>query len=88
MKARDGFVLRNIMDDHILVPVGSRIKDFRGSIVMNDLAAFLWGKLQESVTEEELIDAILNEYDIDEATAKRDLTALLQKLRDFGVLED
>lgn len=88
MKARDGFVLRNIMDDHILVPVGSRIKDFRGTIVMNELSAFIWEKLQKSVTEAELLSDILDEYDIDEATAKRDLTALLEKLRDFEVIED
>ena len=88
MKARDGFVLRNIMDDHILVPVGSRIKDFRGTIVMNELSAFIWEKLQKSVTEAELLSDILDEYDIDEEAAKRDLTALLEKLRDFEVLED
>ncbi len=88
MKAREGFVLRNIMDDHILVPVGSKVKEFHGTIVMNDLSAFVWSKLQANVSEADLLSDILEEYEVDEATATQDLDALLKKLRSFEVIEE
>ena len=88
MKARDGFVLRNIMGDYILSPTGSRIKEFRATIVMNELSAFVWNKLQEEVTRNELIDAILSEYDVDSDNAAKDLDELLTKFREYGMLEE
>lgn len=88
MKARDGFVLRNIMGDYILSPTGSRIKEFRATIVMNELSAFVWNKLQEEVTRNELIDAILSEYDVDSDNAAKDLDELLTKFREYGILEE
>ncbi len=88
MKAREGFVLRNIMGDYVLSPAGSRIKEFQATIVMNELSAFIWGKLQEDTTREDLINAILGEYDVERETADRDLDALLTKFRDYGILEE
>ncbi len=87
MKARDGFVLRNIMGDNILSPTGNMIKDFKATVVMNDLSAFVWGKLQEEVTRDELLKAILAEYEVEPETAANDLDDLLAKFRDYGILE-
>ena len=36
---------------------------------------------------EDLLAAIVSEYDVDEATAAEDLDALLNKLSEMGVLE-
>ncbi len=88
MKARDGFVIRNIMGDYVLSPKGSRMKEFQATIVMNELSAFVWNKLQEEVTRSDLLKAILEEYDVDQETAARDLDALLKKLRDYEIIED
>lgn len=87
MKARKGFVLRNIMGDNILSPAGSMIKDFKATVIMNDLSAFVWGKLQEEVTQDELLEAILAEYEVDRETASTDLEDLLTKFKDYGIIE-
>ena len=88
MKARKGFVLRNIMGDNNLSPTGSMIKDFKGTVLMNDLSAFVWGKLQEEITHDELLDAILAEYDVDRETASGDIEDLLTKFKDYGIIEE
>lgn len=88
MKALDGFVLRNIMGDNILSPTGNRMKDFKATVVMNGLSAFVWGKLQTETTKEELLDAILSEYDVDHDTAAKDLEELLAKFRSYGIIEE
>ena len=87
MKIKEGFVLRNVMDEFIVMPTGSNIAKFDGSVVLNEVSAFIYKLLETSISREDLLIAVLNEYEIDEATAAADLDALLDKLADMGVLE-
>lgn len=88
MKAHSGFILRNLAGEYVLAPVGEEIKSFNGVAVMNEMCAFVWQKLQNDVSGQELLSAILDEYDTDEATAAEDLDALLRKMCAMGVIVD
>ena len=88
MKACNGFILRNLAGEHVLMPVGDNIGVFGGTVLMNELSAFVWKQLQVSVTREELLTRILNRYDIDEKTAAADLDSLLAKLKKMGLIEE
>ena len=88
MKACTGFVLRNITGEYLLMPTGDRIAAFHGAVWMNELSAFVWEKLQTSMTYGELLEQILNVYEIDEITAAADLDALLADLKSLGVIEE
>ncbi|MBO7335945.1 MAG: PqqD family protein, partial [Lachnospiraceae bacterium] len=50
-------------------------------------AAFVWEKLQSSISRKVLLDDILNEYDTDEKTAAQDLDDLLTRFLDLGIIE-
>lgn len=71
----------------MLMPAGDQIKDFQGMLVMNELSAFVWEKLQVPTTRDTLLADILAEYEIDEQTAAADLDALLDELNRHGVIE-
>ena len=88
MKAKAGFVLRKVVDEQILMPVGDNIGQFNGTVLMNDVSAFVWEKLQEPATKEDLLQAVLNEFEIDEETASRDLDELLEKFVGLGIIEE
>lgn len=88
MKAKKDFVLRNIVDEYIVMPTGANIGKFDGAVVLNEVSAFLWEKLQTPVSREELLTHLLAEYDVDEATAARDLDNLLDTLRGYDMLEE
>lgn len=88
MKARGGFVLRNLAGEYVLAPVGENIKTFDGVAVLNDLSAFIWRLLQKDVSRRELLSAILEEYDVEEATCSKDLDAVLKDMLEMGVIED
>ena len=64
MKILSGYMLREVGGESIVVPVGSRTVDLRGIIKLNDTAAFLWEKLQDKCTRQELVSAMLDEYDV------------------------
>ena len=87
MKIKEGFVLRNVVDEHIVMPTGDNIAKFEGAVVLNDVAAFIYGQLENPVGRDDLLAAMLAEYEIDEATAAADLDALLDQLRNMGLIE-
>ena len=88
MKAKNGFVLRNIVDEYILMPTGDNIGKFNGTVLLNEVSAFVWEKLQNPMSKDDLLQAILDEFEVDKATAPADLDALIGTLRDYGVIED
>ena len=87
MKIKQGFVLKSIADSHIVVPLGSQVVDFSSIIKLTDTGAFLWSKLSSDITSDELVSALTAEYDVDIATATRDVSAFITKLKDADLLE-
>lgn len=88
MKAKTGFVLRNVVDEYILMPTGENIGKFNGTVLLNEVSAFVWNKLQNSMSRDDLLKAILDEFEVDRATASADLDVLLKTLHDYNVIED
>lgn len=88
MKAKSGFVLRNIVDEYILMPTGDNISKFKGTVLLNEVSAFVWEQLETPISKEDLLNAVLSEFEVERAVAAADLDALLEKLRGYGVIED
>ena len=89
MKIKSGFMLRTIAGCKIVVAVGRRTVDFNGIINLNDTGAFLWERLEQGATEDELVTAILENYtDVDEPTARESVRNFVKTLRDGGCLDD
>ena len=86
MKVSGEFILRQLAGENLLVPVGSAAARFNGLITMNELGCFVFQTLQTEHTRAQLLDAVLAEYDVDEATADADLEAFLGQLREIGAL--
>ena len=82
MKIKDGFVLREVAGSFIVVAVGEAVKTFKGIVNLNETGAFLWKILERGATEEELLKKMLEEYDVDEQTAKTDIEGFITKLRE------
>ena len=87
MKARDGFILRNLAGEYVLAPVGKQIKDFNGIAVMNELSVFIWNHLRTETTRQDLLAKILEEYDVDEATAAADLDEILSRMAAMDLID-
>ena len=85
MKLKEGFMLKEVAGSYIVIPVGQI--DFTAMITVNETGAFLWEQLMDGSTLEELSASMVREYDIDEATAKRDIEAFLKILSDNHLLE-
>lgn len=87
MKIASGFVRRTVGDSNMVVPVGTRTRDIPGVIALSESGALLWEKLEQGATENELIEAILAEYEVEREQAETDVRAFVSELRDKGILE-
>ena len=86
MKIKEGFILRQVAGNYIVIAVGDESIDFDGMITLNETGAFLWNILSEGADKEEMLEKLLAEYDVDEETAKKDISDFLKKLNDGKLL--
>lgn len=89
MRIKEGFLVRKIIDDYIVVPTGDNIVDFAATISLNESGAFLWNTLQNDCSEEDLIRALMQEYEgVDEETAKEDVLEFVALLKANNLLSE
>ena len=56
MRVSNDFILREIVGEYILVPIGNAAAKFNGLITMNEIGTFIFKTLQTEQTEEQLLD--------------------------------
>lgn len=88
MRIKEGFVLRTVVDEHMVMPTGENIAKFGGAVVLNDVSAFAFEQMKNPISREDLLALILGEFDVEETTAAKDLDELLDRFREIGLLED
>lgn len=86
MKIKKQVILRSVAGEHMLVPVGDTVFQYNGIFTLTESAKLLWENLENCSDEAELTDVILRQYDIDRATAEKDVRIFLNKLREFGII--
>ncbi len=88
MKIKENFMLRKVADCFVVVPVGAAVADFNGMINLNEAGAFLWQALESETTIDAVVAAMLAQYEVDEATAKKDVENFVAHLREADLLEE
>lgn len=88
MKIDKNFVLREIAGEYIIIPTGRTALKFNGLITVNEVGMELWKMLQEDVTFDDLLNGILEEYDVDENAAREDIQEFLDRLVKGGILTE
>ncbi len=86
MKVNPQFVLREIADEYLLIPIGEQADRLHGMLKLNEEGAFLWKQMEKEQTEETLFRALLNEYQVEADTAKKDISVFLEELKRIGCL--
>ena len=87
MKIKNGFVLRVVGGESVVVPVGEMSKKFHGMINLNETGAFLWKFFTEEHTVEEGVQALLAEYEVEETLARTDVETFAKTILDNGFAE-
>lgn len=85
MKLKDGFVLRTVAGETVVLPSGN-VTNFDMMITLNDTGRFLWEKLESETDEAALVAAVLAEYDVSEDRAAASVQAFVARLKELDFL--
>ena len=86
MRLMDGVIVVPNGNDHVLVTAGKAQAAFSGMIVLNDSATRIVQALQEEVTEQDLVDMLLNTFVITEEAARGAVARVLEQLSSLGLI--
>lgn len=87
MKKKEGFTLRSVGGEQVLVAEGLEHVDFSRIISLNETAAFLWQRIGcEEFDAARMAGLLVEEYDVDRATALADAEELLQAWQRAGIV--
>jgi hypothetical protein len=81
-----GFVVREIAGETIAIPAGPAARELSGLLALNGSGTFLFNLLQTEQSEQSLVQAMLDSYEIDRPTAQADVAEFLEVLRSNGIL--
>ncbi|HIY37131.1 MAG TPA: PqqD family protein [Candidatus Paraprevotella stercorigallinarum] len=88
MKIKDGFELREVCGEKVILACGMNNIDFSKIVSLNETAAFLWTvAIEQEFTEDMLVKALLEEYEVDDETARRDVANVVSKWKEIGLLD-
>ncbi|MBE6576778.1 MAG: PqqD family protein [Ruminococcaceae bacterium] len=88
MKIKNGFVVREIAGQHVVMALGDASKIFNGIIKLNDSARFIWDMLAKGSERDEIVAALATEYNgVDKTTLENDVDTLIDTLKGAGILE-
>ena len=88
MKQNPNFLLQEVADSIILVPVGEAVGKFPGMITLNETGKILWDALCTDQTADSLVAALLEQFEVDATQARQDVDAFLYKLTAVGAITD
>lgn len=81
-------ILRKVANEFLLVPINETALKLNGMISISESAALLWGVLEKGCRKSELIEILLNEYEIDRDTAETDVDRFLGQLSELHLLKE
>ena len=86
MQIKKELIKREIAGDTILVPVGKTVYDSNGLFALNELGAFIWDLLPQVNSAEEILAAVLAEYEVSADEAAADIADFLDKLKSLDII--
>lgn len=87
MKICEKFVLRQIADTWVVLPLADETVNFSGMMTLNDSGVLLWRALERGSDREGLISALTCEYDVSAETAGADVDEFIRKLQTVGCIQ-
>ena len=88
MKLKYDFAVREIVGEYVMIPLGKDALNFSGMVSTSETGAAIIEALRDEISREELLQILLDQFDIDEATASADLDGFLTQLRKINVLDE
>ena len=88
MKLYGEFVVRQVVDNIVAIPVGQTVLQFNGMILLNDVSKIIWDCLEQGTNLESVVKAVTDAFDVSADEAQADISEFCDKLRKLQLLEE
>lgn len=88
MKLSGEFVVRQILDDIVAIPVGQTALGLNGMILLNDVSKVIWERLDAGADLAGLITAVTDAFEVSPEEAEGDIKEFLSKLQKLQLLDE
>lgn len=87
MEIKKRLLKRQIAGDAFLVPLGKEVYDSNGLFFLTEVGEFIWDRLEQAESKEAILSAILEEYDVEESVARKDVDDFFEKLKALEIID-
>ena len=88
MRIKEGFELRELCGEHIVIAHGEKNIDFSKIISLNESAALMWQTLcDKDFSADDMAEVLLSNYEVDRETALKDALHTMQEWKEIGLAE-
>ena len=88
MKIKQGFALKQIAGNWVVLPLGEKTIDFTGMLKLNESGRMLWQHLEKGCSRSDLANALVSEYEVSYDQALADTDEYLEKLTLAGCIDE
>lgn len=86
MKLNKDLIMRKIAGEVVLIPTGKMAQQFNGMITMNPVAEFIWENIEKTENVNQLVDLIVNEFEVEREIALNDALGFVTMMIDNGFI--
>ena len=86
MKKADGYVIKKLEDEYVILPYGKRTEEVNEVITLSETAGFIYEKADQAENIEQLAELVGKEYGVDASLVYTDVSEVVETLRKKGIL--
>jgi len=81
------FIYRKVIEETILVPLNMNVEDMDCIYTLNEIGAFIWEQLEIPLSHDQLLQTMLDEFEVAQEVLDADLEVFLGELLEIGALK-
>ena len=86
MKKTEGYRIRKLEDEYVVLPVGKRAEEVNEVISLSETAGFMYLHAEEADSVDELAELVSREYGVDKTVVYEDVVSVVRILKEKGLL--
>ena len=86
MKIKNGFVLRDVGGQAVVIAVGEASKTFHGMINLNATGKEIWQGIVSGLDVDQMVEKMVETYEVEPDKAREDIQAMVDKMKNAGII--
>lgn len=86
MRIKDGFVLREVAGQAMVIATGEASDDFHGMVRLNETGKYVWQGITDGLNAEEIARGLTDTFSVDYQKALDDVVRMIAQMENAGFL--